>query len=178
MANVKSSFACRPSFSLEPEEAEEPKTLAEMIGEPYDTETPINLKLMNPSATGSIIINSVVDGEYPFDMQKNPPASLRDVINVALAEEEAVIMLFDTLELEYDEVITLAELLCLAAGYRACMPIDDVNIGLIADDLPNTVKLDTIQLMLAAQTDTDMSCPVLTVNNDNFLIPQPEQTDK
>lgn len=131
---------------------------SEIIDTPYDNHTRLNL--VRASYSRPSIITYSVDNMNVIPSNKKMLSGTRETLNRCKATEEAIIYLFNHLQLNYDTEITLTELLLQSSGFDKNTPLDVTILSLLALNIPQATVLNTGYVMMALGK-TEPPCPVL-----------------
>jgi len=122
-----------------------PITYTEALDVVY-ANTKINIVNDNPNNTSPVLHSVVNTGSVVANNTR--PVNLREAINISPVDEQAVMFLFDYVDLPYNTVISLSELLLLASNFDRWLPIGSVTLPLIDPSLPSPVRFNIMQAYL------------------------------
>lgn len=120
----------------------------ELMKKEIEKNIKINIVPSIPGSTNSIITFSNVCSSGDCIVNNTRMKGLRDALNKSKAAEDAIIYMFNLVNIPYQTKITLSELILKVLGWDTNIPIDPTILQLMSFNLPAEIKLNVAYVMM------------------------------
>lgn len=138
----------KPALAEGVEFGSKPTSYEELLKAPIDTTTKLHIVPSVPGSTSSVITFSKICSSGDCIINGSRMKGLRDALNRSKVSEDAVIHMFNKLQLPFQTKITLSELILRIVGWDTNIPIDPMVLNLIALNLTGQVKMNVTYVMM------------------------------